>query len=474
VRAPRLSTALGGAFVVWGVAIGLLRLHDNSYLTAVATGRIILAHGVPTHDPYSFTAHGSPWVVESWLASLLYAVTERLWGAHGLQLEHAVLTGVLAALVWVLTRPARALGGRILAAAAVLAVGTGYWSPRPMLIALVLFAVVMVMAETERGSPWLLVPVMWVWVNVHGSWPFAAVYLLVRIAGRAIERRPLGRLPRLTGAVVIGSLLGAANPIGLRLLEYPVTVLTHHQAFAHIVEWQSPSFSDPVNAVFLAEVLLALVLLVARRGSVEDGLTTVVFAAAGFLASRNVPVAAIVVAPVLARGLVDLGSLHGTRRGVLPAAALAALSALGAVFVAGALEHPAFDLAAYPVSEVTWMQKHSLIPGRVVAPDYVGNYLEYRLGTRASVFIDDRVDMFPLSVVDSSATLLGGSEGWQGVLDHVRASAVLWPRSEPLAGLVAEDRSWRVVLRDRHWLVAVPVRDPVRVPVRDPVPVHAS
>jgi hypothetical protein len=460
VRAPRLSTALGAGFVVWGVAVGLLRLHDNSYLTHLATGRLILAHGVPTQDPYSFTAHGHPWVVESWLASVLYAVTERAFGAHGLQLLHAVLAGLLALVVWLLTRPARSLVGRVLTAGAALAVGTGYWSPRPLLVALLLFAVVIMMVESDRGSPWLLVPIMWIWVNVHGSWPFALAYLLLRMAGRAIDRRPLGRLPRLTGVAALGCLLGAANPLGPRLLSYPLTVLTHHQAFAHILEWQSPNFSNAVNTIFLAEMILAVILLVARRGWVEDALVLMMFAAAAFLASRNVPVAALVAVPVLARGLVDLGTIQGEKRGVVPAAALAVLAALGAVFVVGAVRRPAFDLSAYPVSEVTWMQRHSLIPGRVVTPDYVGNYLEYRLGARAGVFIDDRVDMFPFSLVQGYATLLTGTQGWHQVLDRYRPSALLWPRNGPLAGLVGEDHTWRIVLRDRHWVVAVPVRPP--------------
>ena len=139
MRSPRVSTVAGGAFALWGLGVGLERLHDNSYLTHVATGRFILDHGVPTTDPYTFTAHGRPWVVESWLASVLYAVVQRADSAHGLQLLHAALAAALAGVTWMLTRPARQLGGRILAAAAVLAVGSGYWSPRPLLIALVLF-----------------------------------------------------------------------------------------------------------------------------------------------------------------------------------------------------------------------------------------------------------------------------------------------------------------------------------------------
>ncbi|HYA67187.1 MAG TPA: hypothetical protein VED63_00505, partial [Acidimicrobiales bacterium] len=441
VRPPQVATVVGAGFVLWGLAIGLLRLHDNSFLTHVATGRIILTSGVPTSDPYSFTAHGHSWVLESWLAELVYGLVDRMAGGHGLQFLHGALAAVAAGLTWMLTRPAKTLIGRIVAAAAALAVGTGYWSPRPLLLALVLFMVLVLMTETGRGSPWLLVPLMWVWVNVHGSWPLALVYLVVRGAGRladrrSLDRRSLDRLPRLFAALVLGALLAIANPFGVRLLLYPLVVIGHHQAFSHILEWQSPSFSDPVNAIFLAEVLVAMILLVARRGTVEDALVVSLFAAAAFFASRNVPVAAMVTTPVLARGLAGLGSIDGARRSAAAAAGLGALVLVGVALVAGALQRPAYDLGAYPVAEIGWMQRHGLAPGRVATPDYVGNYLEFRYGAKASAFIDDRVDMYPSSVEDAFGVLLSGSNGWTGVLRRYRITAVLWPTSEPLAGLI--------------------------------------
>ena len=455
MRLPRASTVVGAAFVLWGLAIGLVRLHDNSFLTHVATGRLILAHGVPSADPYTFTARGRPWVDESWLAEVIYGLVAKAPGGHGLQLLHAALGAGLAGLCWVLTRPARTLGGRIVAAAMVLAVGSGYWSPRPLLMALVLFAALMVLAETDRGAPWMAAGVLWLWVNVHGSWPVALAYLGLRWIGRRIERRPSGRLPALGGFAVVGVVAGAANPVGPRLLVYPLTVLRDHQAFAHVVEWQSPSFGDAVNDVLLAGVAAAVVLLVARRGALEDALVLVAFTAAALLASRNVPVAAVAVTPVLARGLAGLGSLRGANRGVVPAGALAAVVALGALVTAGALGRPAYDLSAYPVREVSWMARHGLVPGRVATPDYVGNYLEFRYGTRARAFFDDRVDVFPAPVVQDYETLLAGGPGWQAVLARHRIDAVLWPRSDPLAGLLAESSGWSVRLQDRGWIVAV-------------------
>ncbi len=470
MRSPRASTVAGGAFALWGLGVGLERLHDNSYLTHVATGRFILAHGVPTTDPYTFTAHGRPWVVESWLAEVLYRLVEMAWGAHGLQILHGLLCLALGALGWVLSRPARQLLGRVLATAGLLAVGTGYWSPRPLLMALVLFALLIAMVENDTGPPWAVVPLMWLWVQVHGSWPFALAYLVLRLAGRRADGTPLGRVPRLLGFAVVGAALGALNPIGLRLVAYPLTVLTHHQAFSHIAEWQSPSFSDAVNVVFLAMALLAVILLVARRGTVEDVLVVTLFTGAALAASRNVPVAALVVTPVLARGLAGLGTIDGSERGVGAAVALVALAALGVVLGAGTVRHPAYNLSAYPVSEVTWMQDHGLVPGRVAAPDYVGNYLEWRYGTRAHTFIDDRVDIFPPAVNRDYDVLLDGTQGWQAVLARYRFTAVLWPRSEPLASLVAEDPAWSVRILDRHWIVAVPAHHGAGVGVRSSAP----
>jgi len=448
---------VGGAFVLWGLALGLVALHDNSFLTHLATGRLMLRHGIPTRDPYSYTASGAPWVVESWLASLAYALVERLGGGHGLVLLHAALAAVLAGLVWVLSRPAGTLAGRVVASAATVAVGTGYWSPRPLLIALVLLGVVVVMAEGRAGRPWMLVPLMWVWVNVHGSWPVGLVYLVLRMAGRLVERRPLERLPRLAGAMAVGVALGAANPYGLRLLTYPLVVVTHHEAFAHIVEWQSPRFSTPANAVFLVEALAALVLLVARRGRAEDALVVVVFGAGALLAARNVPVAALVTTPVLARGLAGLGTVTGDRRSPVTGLLLGSVGgALGLLMVAGAMARPAYDLVDYPVAETAWMQAHGVSLGAVIAPDYVGNYLEFRDGPQADVFIDDRADMYPARVEQAFATLQGGGPGWQRILTAYRPTALLWPRRQPLARLVARDPAWRVVLADRAWVVAVP------------------
>lgn len=356
-----LASAIGAAAVVWGLAAGLGKLSDNSFFTHLATGRLIFDRGIPRTDPYSFTAHGQPWVVQSWLVSTVYGWLDRSFGAAAIVVTQGLLTAAIAAVVWRLTRPAASLIGRILATGLVLAVGSQDWVTRPLTVGLLLFAVVVLIAERDGRGAWWLLPLGWVWVNAHGSFPFGAVYLVVRLAGRALDRRgALGGLPRMVGFAAAGLLLGAVSPLGPRLLLFPIHLLGRREVLSHVVEWQSPSFSQPVHLVFLAEALLALLLLMRRR-SWEDGLVAVVFTGAALLALRNIPLATVALVPVLARGLQGVGSLTGEQRGLVPIAATAVMGVFGVLLVANAWSRPAFELHTYPVRELTWMEQQGLL-----------------------------------------------------------------------------------------------------------------
>lgn len=444
---------VGGAAALWGLALGLRPLSDNSALTHLATGRLILSDGIPRRDPFSFTAAGEPWTVYSWLASVLMALAERAAGLNGIQLGRAGLTLALGALVWVLTRPAGVLAGRILTVAPVLAVGTNSWTERPLLIALALFAVLVLLAERDEATPWVVVPLMWVWVNVHGSFPLGLVYLAVRVAGRRLDGTPPGRLTRLLAMAALGTLAGAVNPLGPRLLVFPIELLGRHDLLERVQEWRSPNFSRPQNLALLGMLMLAL-LLCSRRRSYEDGVVAVVFGAAACIAIRNAPAATIVLAPVLARGLSRLGAVRGEGRSGATALGAVGLVAVGAVLVGTALGGEPYDLQRYPVAQVRWMEAEGLFDRRVAAQDFVGNFLIARQGKDANVFFDDRFDMYPPQVVRDSIDLLDGREGWQERLDRYGVDVVLWQRSRPLAGYLTLDPGWEILRRDPDWIVA--------------------
>jgi hypothetical protein len=146
-RGITLGPAVGLFVVAAGITIGLRPLTDNSFFTHLATGRLILDRGsVPRHDPYTFTAFGEPWVVQSWLASWLYGTAEALAGALGLRLLMGGIAGALAALIWRLTRPADGVVARLALAGLAVGVGGGLWAERPFMLGLLALGCVVLTA----------------------------------------------------------------------------------------------------------------------------------------------------------------------------------------------------------------------------------------------------------------------------------------------------------------------------------------
>lgn len=440
--------------MVVGVVIGARPIADNSFLTHLATGRLLLDQGIPRSDPYSFTAHGLPWVVQSWLASLLYGSIERFIGTGGLVVLHAVQTGVLAAIGWRLTRPATTLISRLLVVIPLIAVGSSLWSPRPLLFGLICLGLVILIAEDERISPWWLLPLGWLWVNMHGSFPFALVYLVARLAGRALDRQPAQRLVRLVLLAAAGLLLGALNPLGARLLTFPAHLLSQREVLSQVIEWMSPDFSKPVNLIFLAQVVLTLVLLT-RRGKWEDAVVAGVFAFIGMTALRNTVLASLTLTALLARGAAGVGDIRGERRGAVSSLAFVLVLAVGGGVLWGASSRPAFDLGDYPVAELRWLGREGLLDNRVLTSDIVGNLRTLREGPRARVFIDDRFDMYPSRVSLDYLDLYYGRANAMSILDRYRIDAVVWDQKQALAGALALDERWTIARRSPDWIVAV-------------------
>ena len=168
LRAPKLEGLFVATFVLLGFRLGVRPIGDNSMFTHLRTGiDMVRAGSIPRTDPYSFTAEGSRWVVQSWLPEWTYGWAHQLGGYRLVVLEQAVL---VAALAWLVVRLARTGSPLRTAAAGLLTVGIGapFWSPRPLLFGLVCMALTVTVVERKR-TPWLLVPIVWLWVSSHGS-----------------------------------------------------------------------------------------------------------------------------------------------------------------------------------------------------------------------------------------------------------------------------------------------------------------
>src|SRR5207248_11547445 len=80
-RLPSLEGVIIAAFGVFGLRQGAVQIHDNGVFTHLNTGITMAQTGaIPRRDPYSFTAHGHLWVVQSWLPEWTYGWVYRVGG----------------------------------------------------------------------------------------------------------------------------------------------------------------------------------------------------------------------------------------------------------------------------------------------------------------------------------------------------------------------------------------------------------
>ena len=90
--------------------------------------------------------------------------------------------------------------------------------------------------------PRIVVPVlMWLWVNVHGTFSLGFLYLAVYLAGRWLDGAvpTKGRERELLVATAIAAVLVFVNPYGPSLVLFPIALMGRSKVLSNVSEWQS-------------------------------------------------------------------------------------------------------------------------------------------------------------------------------------------------------------------------------------------
>ena len=444
--------------VLWAVGLfmGGRALSDTSFLTHLATGRVIRSAGAPHADVFTFASRGAHLVVQSWLASWTYASLEAVGGAAAIRVFVAVVTATLLALLWRLSIPAGSLIGRLALVSLAGVVGLLWWNERPQIIAFVLLAGVAVVVA-ERRSAWWLVAIFAVWVNVHGSFPLGLLYLGLAVAVRVIDERRISvDAVAAVAAAVAGVVIGAVlSPYGLELATFPLHMAGRSAQLVLISEWRPLAFGDLSAVVFIGEVCAIGALLVMQRAWMRF-VVGAVFVALALIAVRNVAVASLVLIPVAAPCMAGLGSFQPgpamERRRLI--AAVAAVSLVALSWIAAS---PDYDLDPYPVAAVDWMDAHHLAGRdgvRVLTHDYDGAYLEWRYGTHANTWLDDRAEVHSFETTRDYVLLLSAIGRPGDILARHPHEIVLWSSGTPVAAFLERSPQYRMLYRDDRAVVA--------------------
>ncbi len=421
-------------------------LADNSFLTHLATGRLLQDQGLPSTNPFLFT--GGDFPVPSWWFSGALALAEDVAGGAGIRVLVVVIGALLGVALVALARPERLDGstrpsavGVVVPVALVIVTLSPFTTPRPHLAGFLLLAAALVLWRDDR-SAWWMVPVFATWVNVHGTWLYGLGVLTLLTLCVSLERRRFVRVAPVAAAVLGVALGGVLYPERFRLVGLPFEQFGDErarEAISAYQEWAPAGWGHPLTwAVVLLGAAAVVTLVRSRRW--PSVAAAVVLVALGLSAGRLLPVAAISLLSWSAAAFADVGPGLGSRRIAVPVRAAGA--ALLAVAVVAALRGPAYDLDRYPVEAVDWLDARGLVAQsdlRVVSHVDVGNYLVWRYGTDANAFADDRPSV---DAMLDHRSLDQARPDWPEVLARLAPDVVVLREDKPLVPLLDATGQW--------------------------------
>lgn len=453
-----LTLAIAAGTYLLLLAAGGALLNDPDTYSHIALGRWIIAHGaVPTVDPFSQTFAGTHWVAFEWLSQVAYAVAYAAGGwAAVVALAAAAMALAFALLTRFLLRQIAPVPTLILVLVA-LVLSSPHILARPHALALpvlVLWVGTLVRALDEgRPPPWLLLPLMILWANLHGSFTLGLL-LVGPIAFEAVwNAAPAARRAVLLRWLAFGVLAVAAasiNPYGPEMILVTYRTIALGAALSIIGEWQPQDFTHlgPFELILFMAVGYALytgLRLPWTRILMLLGLMHLALAQ-----SRHGDVlgllAPLFLAQPLARhlGASLSGELVRVRSGALAIAATAVLmaTATGAFLAAQPLAPAARNTPAAAIAAT------DLANAGPVLNDYgFGGYLDF-VGIRP--FIDGRTELYgtAFTLRHHYAVTLANLPDFLALLDEYRFGATLLSPGTPAVALLDRLPGWKRVYAD--------------------------
>jgi hypothetical protein len=475
---PSWPWLLGLAAFVRALASPTALLHDPDTYLHIAAGRWMLAHhALPAVDPWSHTMAGAPWVASEWLGELVLAMAYGAggWGAV-IVLTAGSFTLAVALLGAFLLRRLPPLPAIIATLAGAMLV-LPHLLARPHVLALpalVLWCGALLAArDDERGPPWLALPVMALWANLHGSFMFglalagflAAEAMLHPVGGQS--RRAEAKRWGLFAAAAVAAAL--CNPDGVAALLQPLRLVAMPALQTGFVEWAPADLAKfpALEAWLLGGVALGFVLRVRLPWTRLALLLGLFYMALAHVRHADLLglVAPLTIAAALGPALAGLlqpaagspisrAAAALARPARLPACALVlALALAGSLPV---LLHPAARTgdAVTPQAALAAAQRLGL-SGPVFNSEAYGGYLIF---AGVPVFIDGRIEMYGNDFLAAYiAAEQGDAASLATLLDRYRVAWTLLQAQSPAIAALDGMPGWRRAYADGQAVIHVRV-----------------
>jgi hypothetical protein len=447
-------------------------------------GRELLANGsLPRGNPYSYSAPGFLWLRHEWLSEVAMASMFDRFGAFGLKLIKFICAAVT--ICFVVAAESETVAPMTLQAAILLMIAlilAPVMQFRPQLFDFVALSAIIAMLARHnwRGSAplRLAIPLVAIWSNFHGGFFVGIVAIGVYGAATTVSDIAAGRGPRrglgiiaITAAAAASTLctflIPPARDTWYTLIHEILNPMTHYA----MSDWQplltalmtAPGGSVEqkyfVVTVFFFAAAVVSVILTPKGADAPMVAVAAVMLATAFTAVRNVPLAAIAVAPVIANHLGLLTRPREAPSAPAPSARAApcrrrlvmeiliAVVAVGFARFSGILK-PGIDDSGNPTAAVSFMNSHGMT-GNVLANYAWGEYVIWHGGPGTKVFIDSRYDLaYPPTVVWDWLAFANNLAGASRTLAAYPHDFVLIEKDSAAAKLMDSQPDWQLIYGD--------------------------
>jgi hypothetical protein len=441
------------------------QVRSDTWLSILG-GRLVTNDGIPHHDTLTIWAHGHSWIDQQWLGQLAFYGLHALGGFRLLLLVHVLLllSGFALALVF-----ARRSGGSARSVALVgiggLLVALPNSAVRTQSVAFLLFVALfwLLASDARRASRrvFLVLPLLVLWANIHGSamlgaglvavWAFAE---LVR-AGR--RRAAWPRRARALGAAAGACVCLLVSPYGFSVVDYYDSVLGSAAFRDLVTEWRAATFPAqwPFFVLMVASIWLAA--RQPRRLSLFEHLALVFTIFAALDAVRNIVWFAILAIMVVPRALDDVWPVEAAplRRRVNLALSAAAVTVLLVGLLAAAGRSRSWYLTEYPdrAAAVVARAADADSSVRVFANEAFADWLLWKVPSLTGrVAFDARFELMTRPQLRSIVRFRQRSPGLAAARGY--GLLVLDPAGErPAIRAILKEPGVAVLFRDSHVIV---------------------
>jgi hypothetical protein len=459
---------LASILVVLAVLTVRSRFDDPDMWWHLKTGEVIwTTHSIPTTDHFSYTTNHHAVVPQEWLSQVLIYGAYRFGGYSGLMLWMCFFTSALLIAGYALCSlySGNAKVGWVGALLIWFFATVGY-AVRPQMVGYFLLTIELLILHfgRTRSARWFLLLPPWflIWVNCHGSFSFgigvAGLIFLCSFFNFQMGSLEATRWDR-RRSLILGLALVAStaalfvNPVGIKLIKYPLDVMLHLPInLTSVEEWKPLQMNTP-RGIGLLGICACIFLLVIVQRSKLLWHELVLLAAGTWFAvhhERMTFVFGLLAAPTMARLLSTAWDNYQAEKDRwLPNAVIITLSLLTIIWEFPSrhfMEQQAEDSS--PVKAVEFMKVHHL-SGNMFNEYVYGGYLIWA-APENQVFIDGRGDIFEWTGVLGDYGKLVTLDGDPNVvLDKYKIDFCLLSKGESAARILPLLHGWNAVYSDK-------------------------